>query len=114
MGEVTEWPKVHDWKSCVPARVPRVRIPPSPQRIQRVTQGVGQFRGRNELPRDESARARLRLTDVVETALARALTLAAENKRWDIVEKIAAELHARRTDRVNVNTTAWSQIARRR
>ena len=30
-GEVTEWPKVHDWKSCVPARVPRVRIPPSPQ-----------------------------------------------------------------------------------
>jgi hypothetical protein len=29
-GEVTEWPKVHDWKSCVPARVPRVRIPPSP------------------------------------------------------------------------------------
>src|SRR5262245_30819170 len=23
-GEVTEWPKVHDWKSCVPARVPRV------------------------------------------------------------------------------------------
>jgi hypothetical protein len=29
-GEVTEWSKVHDWKSCVPARVPRVRIPPSP------------------------------------------------------------------------------------
>jgi integrase len=30
-GEMTEWPKVHDWKSCVPARVPRVRIPLSPQ-----------------------------------------------------------------------------------
>jgi hypothetical protein len=29
-GEMTEWPKVHDWKSCVPARVPRVRIPLSP------------------------------------------------------------------------------------
>src|SRR5664280_2658736 len=30
-GEVTERPKVHDWKSCVRATVPRVRIPPSPQ-----------------------------------------------------------------------------------
>ncbi len=29
-GEMTEWPKVHDWKSCVLARVPRVRIPLSP------------------------------------------------------------------------------------
>src|SRR5664279_1851141 len=32
-GEVTERPKVHDWKSCVRATVPRVRIPPSPQRF---------------------------------------------------------------------------------
>ena len=31
-GEMTAWPKVHDWKSCVPARVPRVRIPLSPRR----------------------------------------------------------------------------------
>jgi hypothetical protein len=30
-GEMTEWSKVHDWKSCVPATVPRVRIPLSPQ-----------------------------------------------------------------------------------
>jgi hypothetical protein len=29
-GEVTEWSNVHDWKSCVLERVPRVRIPPSP------------------------------------------------------------------------------------
>ncbi len=29
-GGVTEWSKVHDWKSCVPATVPRVRIPPPP------------------------------------------------------------------------------------
>ena len=34
-GEMTEWPKVHDWKSCVPARVPRVRIPLSPPIEQR-------------------------------------------------------------------------------
>jgi hypothetical protein len=27
---MTEWPKVHDWKSCVRASVPRVRIPLSP------------------------------------------------------------------------------------
>ncbi len=29
-GEVAEWSNVRDWKSRVPARVPRVRIPPSP------------------------------------------------------------------------------------
>ena len=29
-GEVTEWLKVRAWKVRVPARVPRVRIPPSP------------------------------------------------------------------------------------
>ena len=28
-----ERPKVHDWKSCVRATVPRVRIPPSPQKL---------------------------------------------------------------------------------
>ena len=27
---MTERPKVHDWKSCVPVRVPRVQIPISP------------------------------------------------------------------------------------
>ena len=30
IGEMTERPKVHDWKSCVPGRVPRVQIPLSP------------------------------------------------------------------------------------
>ena|SRR5882672_9964507 len=57
---------------------------------------VGQFGGQNELPTDDGASARLELTAVVETALARALMLAVENKRWDVVEKIAAELHTRR------------------
>ena len=28
---MTERPKVHDWKSCVPGRVPRVQIPLSPK-----------------------------------------------------------------------------------
>jgi hypothetical protein len=32
-GEMTEWSKVHDWKSCVRATVPRVRIPLSPPRF---------------------------------------------------------------------------------
>ena len=36
------------------------------------------------------------LSNVVETALARALVLAAEAKRWDVVSRIAAELEARR------------------
>jgi len=40
---------------------------------------------------------------VVETALAKALLLAAERERWDIVGKIAAELEARRRDRSGQN-----------
>jgi hypothetical protein len=35
------------------------------------------------------------LSNVVETALARALLLAAEAKRWDVVRQIAEELHRR-------------------
>ena len=37
-----------------------------------------------------------KLHDVVEPALARALVLAAEAQRWDVVVAIAAELQARR------------------
>ena len=40
------------------------------------------------------------LSNVVETALARALLLAAEAGRWDVVGRIAAELEGRRTGRV--------------
>ena len=40
------------------------------------------------------------LSDVVETALARALVLAAEAKRWDVVVQIADELHGRRVGRL--------------
>jgi hypothetical protein len=36
------------------------------------------------------------LSNVVETALARALVLAAEAKRWDVVMQIAEELQGRR------------------
>ena len=36
------------------------------------------------------------LSNVVETALARALVLAAEAKRWDVVTQIADELEGRR------------------
>jgi hypothetical protein len=36
------------------------------------------------------------LSNVVETALARALVLAAEAKRWDVVTRIANELEGRR------------------
>ena len=35
------------------------------------------------------------LSNVVETALAKALLLAAEAKRWDVVTQIAAELQRR-------------------
>jgi hypothetical protein len=46
--------------------------------------------------RDESGRLDLELGGVVETALAEALTLAAQAGRWEVVEQIAAELRARR------------------
>ena len=36
------------------------------------------------------------LSNVVETALAKALVLAAEAKRWDVVMQIAEELEGRR------------------
>jgi hypothetical protein len=36
------------------------------------------------------------LSNVVETALAKALVLAAEAKRWDVVAQIAAKLQGRR------------------
>ena len=42
------------------------------------------------------------LSNVVETALARALLLAAEAARWDIVGKIAAELEGRRPSPISV------------
>ena len=42
-GEVTEWPKVHDWKSCGgPKALPRVRIPPSPPDLKML---VGKYLG---------------------------------------------------------------------
>ncbi|HVY29009.1 MAG TPA: hypothetical protein VHB79_20770 [Polyangiaceae bacterium] len=40
------------------------------------------------------------LSNVVETALAPALVLAAEAKRWDVVMQIADELHGRRVGRL--------------
>ena len=39
------------------------------------------------------------LSNVVETALAKALLLAAEGQRWDIVANIASELECRRRER---------------
>jgi hypothetical protein len=42
----------------------------------------------------------MELRDVVETALAEALMLAARAGRWEIVEQIAAELRDRRHARI--------------
>lgn len=44
----------------------------------------------------QSTRTEYELRDVVEPALARALLLAAEAQRWDVVLQIARELEARR------------------
>ena len=40
-GEVPEWPIGHDWKSCVRASVPWVRIPPSPPRLASASDSAG-------------------------------------------------------------------------
>jgi hypothetical protein len=44
----------------------------------------------------QAPRGEYELRDVVEPALARALVLAAEAQRWDVVAQIATELQARR------------------
>src|SRR3954469_23561321 len=53
------------------------------------------------------------LSNVVETALARALVLAAEAKRWDVVTQIAAELQGRRRDSLAGEATAARRARRR-
>ena len=49
------------------------------------------------------------LSNVVETALAKALVLAAEAKRWDVVSQIAEELRRRRREapRSETNAAKW-------
>jgi len=42
------------------------------------------------------------LSNVVETALAKALVLAAEAKRWDVVMQIADELRRRASDQTSL------------
>ena len=44
-GGVTEWSKVHDWKSCVPGTVPGVRIPSPPPLTRKSQQPNVQFGG---------------------------------------------------------------------
>ena len=51
------------------------------------------------------------LSNVVETALARALVLAAEAKRWELVQMITEELLGRRSD---FRSASPSQIGRKR
>jgi len=47
------------------------------------------------------------LSNVVETALAKALVLAAEARRWDVVSQIADELQRRGTDQTSFVPSAW-------
>jgi len=46
------------------------------------------------------------LSNVVETALAKALVLAAEAKRWDVVVQIAGELQGRRVGNLQASRIA--------
>lgn len=51
------------------------------------------------------------LSDVVETALAKALVLAAEAKRWDVVAQIADELSKRRTIQVRSSLSGLPRLS---
>jgi hypothetical protein len=51
------------------------------------------------------------LRDVVEPALARALMLAAEAQRWEIVAQIATELHARRETQAGKQAHSGATVA---
>jgi hypothetical protein len=55
--------------------------------------------GRVGTESSQAPSAEYELRDVVEPALARALVLAAQAQRWDVVLLIAAELEARRESR---------------
>jgi len=56
----------------------------------------------------------MELRDVVETALAEALMLAARAARWEIVERIAAELTERRVSRATSSVSTESGADRAR
>jgi hypothetical protein len=60
----------------------------------------------------ESSKA-YELSNVVETALAKALVLAAEAKRWDVVMQIAMELQGRRGEALGREALTAKQAGRR-
>jgi hypothetical protein len=88
--------------------------PVRPAEISTSCPADGQFVGQNESDTsgDERTETQLDLVGVVETALARALMLAAEAGRWEIVERITAEIRARREARGDVDSKNRSRIAR--
>jgi hypothetical protein len=78
------------------AKCASVRVPDDSRRNESaVHEGGGQGPAAEDggVPASEFA-------GVVETALARALTLAAEAQRWEVVAQLATELRARRESRV--------------
>jgi len=69
-----------------------------------IVRGVGRFGTiGDDSPETDSVPPELDLRGVVETALARALMLAAEAGRWELVGRLAAELEARRIARSGGN-----------
>ena len=75
--------------------------------------GLGRFGTIQTEDTPPGARAAdLDLGGVVEPALARALLLAAEAQRWDVVVQIAGELQARRVRREGARAVAGSKPSR--
>jgi hypothetical protein len=96
---VTEWPKVHDWK-CAEALEGEAEKPSPAEkqpdretavpRSEPITEATGESGG------NEST------ADVVEVALADAVTKASAAGAWQAVAALTAELRARREARAGV------------
>jgi hypothetical protein len=89
---MTEWPKVPDSKAAASPENPASseNHETDDQRRRDPSEAPGQSRGNESLP------------DVVEAALADALTRAAAEGSWTTVEALSRELQARREARSNV------------
>jgi hypothetical protein len=91
-GEMTEWPKVPDSKAAPSPSNPAgsENHASDAQRRRDPSEALGQSRGNEPT------------LDVVEAALADALTRAAAAEQWTTVEALSRELQARREARSNV------------
>ncbi len=94
---MTEWPKVHDWKSCELARVPRVRIPLSPPVNSSGSCEAADVAGTDEGGSVCTSVCTPPSADVVRAAIDR-LTHALSTAADDVIPELVAERAALRAE----------------